>query len=534
MKKRRIIGLFFALLPVLIFAQGEAKARKAMLHATKYMVENVSTNGGYVWYYTPDLSRRWGEMEAYNTMIWVQGPGTVSMGQTFINAYITTGNEYYYKAAEKAAAALIWGQSSAGGWNYMIDFGGDRSFKNWYSTIGKNAWRLEEFQHYYGNDTYDDDVTSSAARFLLKMYLTKLDPKYKPALDKAIDLVIKSQYSIGSWPQRFPLRYDFNKNGNPDYSSYSTFNDDVIWENVNFLIQYYITLGEEYFLDHIMRGMNFYIISQQRNGAWGQQYNMQMEPDGARTYEPKALLPGTTYSNALLLLKFYEYTGNRKFLNGVPDAIQWLEKVKLPKSQTDNGRYTHSTFVELDTDKPIYVHREGSNNIYGRYYVDYTDEDLLSHYRGKMTIRLENLKKEYNHISGLTPEEVTRNSPLKPMKYEGSTTPQSYFFEIWGSKSSIPEKEKVKEIINSLDIENRWLVKNAMISNPFIGDGENKELTKKFASTFVGDNRDTSPYRDESDKLYISSAEYIKNMTILIGYINSFSNEKGGMTANVE
>jgi hypothetical protein len=48
----------------------------------------------------------------------------------------------------------------------------------------------------------------------------------------------------------------------------------------------------------------------------------------------------------MLLLKFYEYTGDRKFLKGVPDAIQWLEKVKLPKNQTDNGRYTHSTFIE--------------------------------------------------------------------------------------------------------------------------------------------------------------------------------------------
>jgi hypothetical protein len=48
------------------------EAEKAMLKATRYMVEKVSTNGGYVWHYLPDLSRRWGEMEAYKTMIWVQ------------------------------------------------------------------------------------------------------------------------------------------------------------------------------------------------------------------------------------------------------------------------------------------------------------------------------------------------------------------------------------------------------------------------------------------------------------------------------
>jgi len=112
------------------------EAEKAMLKATRYMVEKVSTNGGYVWHYLPDLSRRWGEMEAYKTMIWVQSPGTVSMGHLFLDAYRATRDEYYYQAAEKTASALIWGQSPEGGWNYVIDFAGDRSLKQWYNTIG--------------------------------------------------------------------------------------------------------------------------------------------------------------------------------------------------------------------------------------------------------------------------------------------------------------------------------------------------------------------------------------------------------------
>ena len=182
------------------FAQKEdlsRQAEQAMYKATKFMVDSVSTNGGYVWYYLPDMSRRWGEMEAYKTMIWVQDGGTVSVGHMLLDAYNITGNEYFYQSAEKAGDAMIWGQTNEGGWNYMIDFAGDRSLKNWYATIGKNGWRLEEFQHYYGNATFDDDVTSDAARFLLRLYLEKLDPKYKPALDKAINFILKSQYPNG-------------------------------------------------------------------------------------------------------------------------------------------------------------------------------------------------------------------------------------------------------------------------------------------------------------------------------------------------
>jgi PelA/Pel-15E family pectate lyase len=499
----------------------QQEVRETMLKATRYMVEKVSTNGGYVWHYLPDFSRRWGEMEAYKTMIWVQNPGTVNMGHLFLDAYRATGDEYYYQAAEKASAALVWGQSHEGGWNYIIDFAGDRSLKQWYNTIGKNGWRLEEFQHYYGNSTFDDDVTSNAALFLLRIYLEKLDPAWKPALDKAIGFVLESQYPIGGWPQRYPLKYDFSHHGNPDYTSYFTFNDGVIGENVNFLIQCYLTLGEERLLDPIRRGMNFYIISQDSSGAWGQQLNQELETVGARTYEPKALLPGTTFGNAMLMLTYYQYAGDRKFLARIPDAINWLEKVRLPESRTGGGRYTHSTFVEMGTNRPIYVHRKGSNVKYGRYYYNYNDEKLLSHYGGKTRIRIDRLKQEYNRIKALSPEEATKDSPLKVESFGGQGTPQR-FYEL--NRSFFPMKADEKQvimIIGSLDSENRWLAKHVSISNPYAGDGVKQELTDEFASTNAGDETDTSPFQDVSEQEYISTSQYIRNMGVLINYVKS-------------
>ena len=70
-----------------------------MRRATTFMVERVATDGGYVWSYLPDLSRRWGEIEADPSMIWVQPPGTATMGHLFLDAYHATGDEYYYRAA---------------------------------------------------------------------------------------------------------------------------------------------------------------------------------------------------------------------------------------------------------------------------------------------------------------------------------------------------------------------------------------------------------------------------------------------------
>ena len=65
---RRITALLICL-PIAIQTMAQAaniigQAKETMLKATTYMVEEVSTNGGYLWHYLPDFSRQWGEMEA--------------------------------------------------------------------------------------------------------------------------------------------------------------------------------------------------------------------------------------------------------------------------------------------------------------------------------------------------------------------------------------------------------------------------------------------------------------------------------------
>ena len=455
------------------------------------------------------------------------------MGHLFLDAYEATGEASYYQAADKAARALIWGQLPCGGWNYVVDFAGDRSLKNWYATIGKNGWRLEEFQHYYGNATFDDDVSSDAARFLLRMYLQEFDPRYKPALEKAVDFILESQYSNGGWPQRYPLKHDFSHHGRPDYSSFCTFNDDVVWENVNFLIQCYLTLGEERLLEPIYRGMNFYVVTQQGppQAGWGQQYTLDMKPAGARTYEPKALLPSYTAAHIRLLGRFYRLTGETKFLAGIPAALDWLDECRLPESMTDGGKYTPPVFVEIGTGKPLFVHRKGSNVIHGYYYTNYRDDLPNAHYGNKQRIDVGRLRQEYEALKAIAPEEAVKDSPLLPGRFIGQgTSPQkstnlkrqrSRTFSWVLSERPAPGEDRVREVLAAMDGENRWLTKHVSISNPYIGDGTRTEPTDAYASTNVGDESDTSPYRDKSGQQYISTSAYIRNMTILIGYVKA-------------
>lgn len=525
----KTIFLFLAI-SVAIPTSGQKKdlaadANEAMLNATKFMVEKVSVNGGYLRLYLPDFSRRWAEQEAYPTQIQMTYGLTPSMGNMFLDAYYSTDDEYYYQAAEKVARALIWGQLPVGGWDYIIDFAGSSSLKEWYNTIGKNAWGWDEYNHYYGTPTFKNGTTVEAARFLLRIYLEKLDPKIKPTLDKAIAFILESQYPLGGWPQRYPLKYDFPFEKNRDYTSFYTFNDDVTWENIEFLIQCYVTLGEERFLDPIRRGMNFSLITQQGNpqGGWADIYDMDLKPANGRQYEPAALTPGQTIHQIGLLMRFYEYTGDRKFLSRIPDALQWLESARLPKNMTEGGKYTHPIFVEVGTNKPLFAHRKGTGTTTGRYYVDYNDDNPLLHYgsKGNYDKAIESLKKEYKKINDLSSEEVTKNSPLKNLDLQGKKLPQDYFDMDLHASSKIPDVSEIRAIINSLDDQHRWLSKHEWISRPYTISATGEEANTAPFSTEGG-----AQILDSSDNQYISTEVYLTNMKLLNNYIFSLKKDK--------
>lgn len=485
-----------------------AQILDTMKRATAFMIDRVSTNGGYVWSYLPDRSRRWGEMEAYDTQIWVQPPGTATMGHLFLDAYHATGDEAYYRAAEQAAGALIWGQLPSGGWNYLIDFGGDRSLRQWYATIGRNGWRLEEFQHYWGNATFDDAGTAESAKLLLRLYVEKRDPKYKPALDKAIQFVLDSQYPIGTWPQRFPLKSEFSHHGKPDYTSFATFNDDVAAENIDFLLMCYQALGEARFLDPILRGMTAFLVTQQGapQPGWGLQYTADLKPVGARTYEPDALVTHTSARNIELLIRFYRLTGETKFLARVPEAIDWLESLTLPAGVTPPGR-THPTFVALGTNKPLYVHREGSNVVNGRYYVDENPNNTIAHYSSFRAIDVPGLRRLYAEAKAVLPDAVTKDSPLRAA---AGVKPLPKYFAV-----DAPASLTADTVISGLNAEGYWLAPLGYNSHPYRGDGSTTPTPGDFSRTYVGDGTDTSPYPDESLK-GISIAAFIRNMSVLI------------------
>lgn len=499
-------------------AATRAEILSTMKRASQFMVDKASVRGGYVWSYLPDLSRRWGEMEAYPTMVWVQPPGTGTMGHLFLDAYHATGDEYYYQAAEKAADALIAGQQPEGGWHYFIDFGGKASTAKWYATIGKNAWRLEEFQHFWDNATFDDAGTSEAMQFLLRLYAEKHDAKYLPALRKSIDMVLKSQYPNGGWPQRYPAtKFPYIDHGKPDYTSFITFNDDVAGENIRFLIQVWQVLGDQRVLGAIDRAMDIYVRTQQPapQAGWGLQYTPDLKPTGARTYEPTAIVTHTTYANIEQLLSFYRLTGDPKFLARVPEALDWLESVKSPPELNKDGM-TYPTFLEIGTNRPLYVHRRGSNVVNGEYYVDDNPKNTLGHYSSFRHLDVPKLRRDYEALKAMPPGEVAKDSPLK------ATTRQPldrYYLTEMGAgsdRNADLSANTPDALVGSLNQAGWWPAQIRMTSNRYTRDGSKTPTPGDYSATRVGDATDTSPYLDPNPVIGISTGTYIAHMETLI------------------
>lgn len=493
------------------------KALETMRRATRFMTDKVAVNGGYVWSYLPDFSRRWGEMEAKPSMVWVQAPGTPGMGHLFLDAYHATGEEQYYKAAEDVAGALIWGQHPSGGWHYMIDFNGEASLKDWYATIGSHGKRLEEMRHYYGNATFDDGGTVDSAEFLLRLYLEKRDPKYRVPLEKAVDFVINAQYPVGGWPQRFPINREYSNGGLPDYTANITFNDEVAINNTDFLMMVYQALGEQRVLDPLMRGMGVFVLAQQGDPqpGWALQYTTDLKPAGARSSEPPSLATHTTYASVAQMIKFYRWTGDTKYLARLDDALDWLDKLELPKARQLNG-FTHPTFIEVSTDRALYLKGTGTwaGDMHNE--VVYEPRDGVSWVNRKLNVPA--LRRELQRIRAMPKAEATKDSPL----FAKSGVPLDRYFvvnDVRGSDLNIGEdtNKPVADLISGLNAQGYWPTPITAISNVYRPDDEAAKLpATKAANGQMMDARDTSPYTVANPVMGISTGTYINNMSRLI------------------
>ncbi len=413
----------------------DAAARQAMQKATNYFTSQVSTEGGYLWLYSQDLKDREGENRAPASRVWVQPPGTPSVGEAYLRAYQKTGEPYLLKAAKSAAYALVNGQLKSGGWNYYIDYEDRKSYQYRVNGGGPKA---------RNTTTLDDNTTQAALQFLILMdqELKFQDQSIHEAAMYALNALLKAQYPNGGWPQRFdsppdPQEYPVIKANYPEswprefpkkkYLNYYTFNDNLIEDLVDVMFLAHHVYQDERYQQAALKAGDFIILAQmpEPQPAWAQQYNSQMQPAWARKFEPPAVTGGESQGIIKTLMQIYIYSGDKKYLKPIPPALAYLKKSELPDGKL-------ARFYELKTNRPLYFTK--------KYQLTYNDNDLPTHYGFIIKSGVDSLEGRYQRLLDDSPEKLaSMRFPIHRVRLTPSLT------------------AKAKSAIESLNSEGAWL-----------------------------------------------------------------------------
>jgi len=415
---------FLALVLFAVTLQAETplreQAEKALRRGAEFFRKEVAVEGSYLWEYSEDLSKREGEGVATATQGWVQPPGTPSVGSAFLTAYEATGDRFYLDAARETAHALVRGQMQSGGWHYTIEFDEKSRKKKAYRDGGSPKGR--------NTTTLDDDTTQAALRFLLQMdqALGFKDEKIHECLSYALECLLKAQYPNGAWPQGYdqfpdPAKFPVKKASYPEtwsrtypghqnYWNRYTLNDSALPDIIGAMLDAARVWGDPQAGEKANalarrchaaaeRAGDFLLIAQmpEPQPAWAQQYDFDMQPAWARKFEPPSVTGGESFDAMRVLMRLYRETGQRKFIEPIPRALDYFRRSRLP-----DGRLAR--FYELRTNKPLYFTED--------YQLTYDDDDMPTHYAFKVGDRTESVAREYERLAKL--DLAALKKPAKP------------------------------------------------------------------------------------------------------------------------
>jgi len=445
--------------------KGRDEALRALKKAATFYRDKVASHGGYVYYYSPDLQQRWGEGIPSVDTIFVQPPGTPTVGMAYLKAYAATGDKFYLEAGRAAAVALADGQLESGGWTQVIHFGPAKQLGKYRLRPG-GSWNVSSL---------DDGQTQAALELLIHadQALGFMDAKIHDAAIYGLDALLKAQFPNGAFPQgwrdpvaaqpvlkaKFP-DYDWRTEGRVrNYWDYYTLNDNLAGTVASTLIAAHQVYKDDRYRSALRKLGDFLILAQMPDPqpGWCQQYNYEMIPIWARKFEPPAITGWESQDVMRTLIRIARYTDDQKYLEPVPRALAFFKKCLLP-----NGKIAR--YYEFQSNRPLYMD--------SRYQLTYDASAVPEHYGWIQDARFEDIDKAYQDArAGTSPSPLGRRQRASP--------------EL---------TDEVRKIIAALDADGRW-------------------ITTYNGERLVGQPRFSPAFR------YVSSEVFSQNVTTLSEFL---------------
>jgi hypothetical protein len=422
-------------------ADERSDALRAAKQATRFLTDSVSTEGGYLWRYSSDLSLREGEGVIKTETVWTQPPGTPSVGEAFVRLYRATGDQQFLDAAMVAAESLRRGQMRSGGWQAQVEFEPSLR-KKWAYRVDPARPKAKD------QSSLDDDKTQSALRFLIQLDQAsefKHDAIHEMTTYALHGLIQQGQFPNGGFPQvypvssdkpvsttaataRYPSTWPREYPGHREYWYQYTLNDNLATDLMKVFFLAHDVYQDDQYQAAALRLADSLLIAQMPapQPAWAQQYNQDMEPIWARKFEPPAISGGESQSVIETLMAVYQRTGEKKYLDAVEPALDYLQKSELP-----DGRLAR--FYELKTNRPLYFTQE--------YELTYSDADCPTHYGFQVGSRVDSLRSRYER--------------LRKDTWKASKRPSA-------ARSAAPTSTEVAKIVGDLDHRGAWVTNNGL------------------------------------------------------------------------
>ncbi len=415
--------------------------KTALVKAVKFFHENASSHGGYVYWYSSDLTLREAEAIPDPDTIWVQPPGTPAVGLAFLDAYEATKDPACARAALDAARALTLGQLHSGGWYYSIHFGKSNRSEHAYrrdldgtlktdptpakersNTGGWDVWKKRDFKK--NVSTMDDDVTQAALRLLCRVdrAMDFKDEIIHESTLYGLDALLGVQFPNGAWAASFdrfpdaspdPAKYPvipasfpdtWSQKWPKDFTGCYVLNDDLTATALETMLLAWQTHGDERYLASAKKAGDFFLLAQMPDPqpAWAQQYDAAMQPSWSRQFEPTALCGRESQRLLWSLLRLTEATGDQKYLSPFPKALAYLKSC-LTKNNT------LPRFREIKTNQPIFFTRgKGGKG----WELTFEEKRLADNYGWFIASELNEIEATYLHVkAGGKIGDLSKRSP---------------------------------------------------------------------------------------------------------------------------
>jgi PelA/Pel-15E family pectate lyase len=286
---------------------------------------------------------------------------------------------YGSSEARRIADAVLTYQRASGGWPKDIDM--TRPATDADAELKLRSTAAERVP----DATIDNGATTTQMRFLALVSRASGDSRYRDAVIRALDYLLKAQYPSGGWPQFYPLR--------ADYSRYVTFNDNAMI-NVMTVLSSVARAGAPFDgIDPdrrararaaVDKGIDVILKTQIRVAgrltAWCAQYDdVTFEPRGARTYEHVSLSGQESVGIVRFLMEQERGSGRDAQIRAAVDsAVDWFRAVTIrgqrverrPNAALPSGYDVvvvadegapplWARFYEIGTNRPIFSGRDG-------------------------------------------------------------------------------------------------------------------------------------------------------------------------------